>query len=464
MVDSPRVIIIGAGFAGLSAVKALAKTDAEVVLFDKQNHHLFQPLLYQVATAALHSSTIAAPIRTIFRKQLNTTVVMKEVEGIDVRHQEIIVGGESYYFDYLIVAAGLETNYFGNEAWKKYAPGMKTIREAVDIRGRFLLAFEQAEIEDDPAAKKAALTFAIVGAGPTGVEMVGALAEVTDSIRKDFRWFDSKSSRIVLIDYADRILSSFHPELSAKAEEDLYSMGVEILLQTRVTSVDQDGLTAESKNGEMRIETNNVIWAAGVKGSALGSDLDVECDNSGRVFVEPDLSIKGHPNIFVVGDLAHINDGEFGPTVPAVAQGAIQGGKYVGKIIATELESKQHGRPPKKRRPFRYSDRGSMAIIGRNRAVAEVGRFRFSGYFAFLLWAFIHILFLIGFRRKAVAFIEWVWLYCTGGRGSRLITGADHSPAIKRQPQDTKTSQVKTSEYDATQKNILTKHCQVKDE
>jgi NADH dehydrogenase len=432
----PRVVIVGGGFAGVAAARALRRADANVVVIDKHNHHLFQPLLYQVATAALHPGTIAVPIRSLVSKQANCRVLMKEVDDVDVDAQTIVLGGEPYSYDYLLLATGFETNYFGNEAWKKHAPGLKTIDEATDVRARFLLAFEQAEFEQDKAAKRAALTFAIVGAGPTGVEMAGALAEVADNVRKDFRSIDTRTARIILLDFADRILTSFHPDLSARAERDLESLRVEVLLNTRVTDVDDKGLTAETPDGPIRIDANNVIWAAGVKGCPLGEALGTELDSAGRVIVGEDLSIPGRPNVFVAGDLAYRIDPKTDQPVPAVAQGAIQGGKFVGETIATEIRALREGQPAPPRKAFQYDDRGSMAIIGRNHAVAEIGKLRFGGYFAFLMWALIHILFLIDFRRKLVVFVEWVWLYFTGGRGARLITGDDRMPKVIKPPPD----------------------------
>jgi NADH dehydrogenase len=425
--SKPRVLIVGGGFAGIAAARALRRAEANLVIIDKRNHHLFQPLLYQVATAALHPGTIAAPIRSLVSKQANCTVLMKEVDDIDVDAQTITLGGEPYVYDYLLLATGFETNYFGHEEWKKEAPGLKTIEEATDVRARFLLAFEQAEFEQDQAAKRAALTFAIVGAGPTGVEMAGALAEIAQQVQRDFRSIDTRTTRIILLDFADRVLLSFDPGLSERAREDLESLGVEVLLRTRVTDVDRNGLNAETPDGSLRIDANNVIWAAGVKGGALGASLGAELDRSGRVIVEDDLSVPGHPNVFVAGDLAHRIDPETQQPVPAVAQGAIQGGKFVGETIAAELDAQRNGEPAPPRKPFVYEDRGSMAIIGRNRAVAQVGKLRFGGYFAFLLWAIIHILFLIDFRRKLVVFVEWTWLYFTGGRGARLITGDERT-------------------------------------
>ncbi len=434
--SKPRILIVGGGFAGVAAARALRRAEANVVLIDKHNHHLFQPLLYQVATAALHPGTIAAPIRTLVRKQANCRVLMKEVDDIDVDTQTISLGGEPYGYDYLLLATGFETNYFGNDEWKRYAPGLKTVDEATDVRARFLLAFEQAEFEEDKAAKRAALTFAIVGAGPTGVEMAGALAEVAEDVRKDFRSIDTRTARVILLDFADRVLTSFDPELSARAQKDLELLGVEVLLGTRVTNVDDKGLTAETPDGSIRIDANNVIWAAGVKGGPLGERLSGEVDRAGRVIVDEDLSIPGHPNVFVAGDMAHRIDAETDQPVPAVAQGAIQGGKFVGETIAAEVAASRKGESPPPRKAFHYDDRGSMAIIGRNRAVAEIGKLRFGGYFAFVMWALIHILFLIDFRRKLVVFVEWSWLYFTGGRGARLITGDDRMPKVIQPPPD----------------------------
>ena len=434
--EKPRIVIVGGGFAGVAAARALRRAKANVVLIDKHNHHLFQPLLYQVATAALHPGTIAAPIRSLVSSQPNCRVLMKEVEDIDVESRTLTLGGEPYTYDYLVLATGYATNYFGNDQWKTVAPGLKTIDEATDVRARFLLAFEQAEFELDKAAQRAALTFAIVGAGPTGVEMAGALAGIADSVRKDFRSIDTRTARIILIDFADRVLTSFHPELSERAKRDLESLGVEILLETRVTDVDERGLTAETRDGAVRIDANNVIWAAGVKGCPLAEALGAELDRGGRVLVEADMSIPGHPEVFVAGDLAHRTDPKTAQPVPAVAQGAIQGGKFVGQTIAAEVNALAAGEPPPPRKSFQYRDKGSMAIIGRNRAVAEIGSLRFGGYFAFVLWAMIHILFLIDFRRKLVVFVEWTWLYFTGGRGARLITGDDRMPKTIQPPPD----------------------------
>lgn len=438
--DKPGIVIVGGGFGGVAAARALGRANADVVVVDKHNHHIFQPLLYQVASAALHPGTIAAPIRSILSKQQNCTVLLHQVNDIHLDARKITVGTKSYTYDYLVVASGLKTHYHGHDEWERYAPGLKSIEEATDIRARFLLAFEQAEIEQDEDAKRAALTFAIAGAGPTGVELAGALAEVAAAVRRDFRSIDTATARVIVLDMADRVLPTFPPELSARAQHDLESLEVEVLLRTQVTSIDERGLNAETPTGPIRIDTNSVVWAAGVRGSHLGGLLGADLDSMGRVMVQSDLSVPGHPNVFVIGDLAHQIDPKTGNPVPPVAQGALQGGKFVGKTIAAEVAAMQRGKPAPERKAFAYHDRGLMAIIGRNRAVAEVGKLRFVGYFAFLLWALIHILFLIDFRRKLVAFVEWITLYFTGARGARLITGAGRLPRIVKAPADTRGS------------------------
>lgn len=430
------MVIVGGGFAGLATARALRRATAEVVVIDKQNHHLFQPLLYQVATAALSPGNIAAPIRKILRRQSNTTVVMVPVTGIDTGAQTVSLEGQPYVYDYLVLATGVETNYFGHDEWAQHAPGLKTIDEATEVRARFLLALEQAEVEQDPDAQRAALTFAIVGAGPTGVEMAAALADIVASVRKDFRHVDTRNARIILIDALDRVLSTFDPVLSARASTDLEDLGVELILDTRVTDVDEEGLSADTPEGSLRIEANNVIWAAGVKASSLGAALEAELDRGGRVSVGDDLTIPGHREVFVVGDLAHRIDPESGEPVPGVAQGALQMGRFAGETIASEIEARRDGRPVPKRQVFVYEDKGSMAIIGKNRAVAEIGRFRFGGISAFLIWAFIHIISLIGFRRKVIVFTEWVWQYLFHSRGVRLITGEDRLPRSVEPPPD----------------------------
>jgi NADH dehydrogenase len=430
------VVIVGGGFAGLAAARALRRSPVEVVLVDKQNHHLFQPLLYQVATAALSPGNIAAPIRGILRRQSNVSVAMVAATRVDVAKKTVWLEEEPYLYDYLVLATGSETNYFGNEEWSEHAPGLKTIEEATEVRARFLLALEQAEVERDPKAQKATLTVAIVGAGPTGVEMSAALAEIVKSIRRDFRHVDTRGARIVLIDAMDRVLTTYDPKLSAKAQRDLEELGVEVLLSSKVVQVDEAGLAVETPGGRLRIDADNVIWAAGVKASSLGATLGAELDRSGRVSVGDDLSIPGHPNVFVVGDLAHRIDPISGESVPGVAQGALQMGRFAGETIAKEIQAKSTKRSVPSRRVFVFNDKGSMAIIGKNRAVAEIGRLRFAGIPAFLIWALIHIWSLIGFRRKLVVFTEWVWQYFFHSRGVRLITGEDRLPRSVEPPPD----------------------------
>jgi len=433
----PRVVIVGGGFAGLAAAKALRKADAEVVLLDRQNHHLFQPLLYQVATAALSPGNIAAPIRRVLNRQKNTRVILARVTDVDVEAQTVTAGGPRYAYDYLIVAAGAVTNYFGHDEWRDVAPGLKTIDEALDVRSRLLLAFEQAEVEGDDEARRAALTFAIVGAGPTGVEMAGAMVEIArTTLRRDFRRIDTEAVRVILVDAMDRVLSTFAPDLSTRARADLEAMGVEVMLETRVVGVDETGLTVQRPSGTERIAANNVIWAAGVKASPCGGLLGAPMDRTGRVVVGDDLTIPDHPEVFVVGDLAHRIDPRTEALVPGVAQGGIQMGHFAGRTIAAEIAAKGTNRPTPPRSVFAYNDKGSLATIGKNRAVADIRGLRFGGILAWLAWALVHVFFLIGFRRRLLAMTEWLWMYVTGGRGVRLITGANRLPRPLKPPED----------------------------
>ncbi len=433
----PRVEIVGGGFGGLAAARALRRAPAEILLIDRHNHHLFQPLLYQVATAALSPANIAAPIRRIVSRQLNCEVVMAEVSRVDPARQTIILCGVEYAYDYLVLAVGAETNYFGNERWAVDAPGLKSIDEAIDVRGRFLLAFEQADLEADPEARRSALTFAIVGAGPTGVEMAGAMSEIArHTLKRDFRHLDTGSVRVILIDLADRVLPGFEPRLAARAARDLSSLGVEIMVSTRVVDVDDRGLVVERLGERERIDARNVIWAAGVKAVPLAATLGIDQGPGGRIKVGDDLSVPGHPEVFAVGDIAHRIDPKTGAPVPGVAQGAMQMGRFAGATIAAEVEARDAGRPPPRRGVFTYKDKGSLATIGRNKAVADLRGWRFAGRTAFLLWAFIHIMFLIDFRRKILALLEWIWMYFSHERGVRLITGQDRLPRPVRPPPD----------------------------
>lgn len=423
-VARPGVIVVGGGFGGVAAARALRKAEADVVLIDRQNHHLFQPLLYQVATAALSPGNIAAPIRHIFSRQDNCMVIMSEVVDLDLEERTITLADRSLSYDYLILAAGVRTNYFGNANWAEHAPGLKTVDEAVDVRGRFLLAFEQAELEADEEARRAVLTFAIVGAGPTGVEMAGAMAEISrQTLRRDFRHFDTQSARVILIDFADRVLPTFPPELSQRAQRDLEDLGVEIQLKTRVIDVGPLGLTVAQGDDEQCIAARNIVWAAGVRAVGLAAKLGTPTDNAGRLEVGDDLSVPGHPDVFVVGDLACRIDPQTEQPVPGVAPAAMQMGRFAGQTIAAELKARGQAFSLPNRKTFTYRDKGNLATIGRNRAVADIGGRRFGGVLAFLLWAFVHVLFLVDFRRKVTTFLEWVWMYFFYERGVRLITG-----------------------------------------
>ncbi len=426
-----RVIIVGDGFGGVAAAKQLKHAPARVGLIDRRNHHLFQPLLYQVATAALSPSDIASPIRKIFRHQENVSSVLGEVDSVDLNDQTVTVKGQRISYDYLVLAAGATHSYFGNDTWAKHAPGLKTIEDATEIRRRFLLAFEAAELETDPEARRALLTFVVVGAGPTGCELAGAMAEIAHNvIPADFRRVDTTTARILLVQSGDRILKAMPESSSASAHRQLEELGVKILLGQRVTDITPDGV----KCGDEFIPANNTFWAAGVKASPLGESLGTELDRAGRVVVNPDLSIPGHPNAFVIGDQAATIDSATGKPVPGVAQGAIQGGDHVGRIICRELTAARDGNPPPQRENFRYLDKGSLATIGRNRAVADIHGHKLSGFPAWIVWAVVHVLFLVSFRSRLAVGLSWCWSYLFGDRGARLITG-DSAMRIKRPPE-----------------------------
>lgn len=425
----PRVVIIGGGFAGLYAAQALARAAVRVTVIDRRNHHLFQPLLYQVATAALSPAQIAAPIRKVLSKQRNAEVLLAEAVSVDVARRVVHLGptlgvesGErEVAYDTLIIATGASHSYFGQDGWAPYAPGLKTIEDAVDIRRRILMAFERAEREQDEAERKRELTFVVIGAGPTGVEMAGALAEIAvKSIPRDFRRIDTSTARIVLVEAVERVLpAGFPPELSARARASLERLGVELRLGQRVTAVDESGVDLRRADGSTeRVSARNVIWAAGVKASALIHSLGAPMDRSGRAEVGPDLTIPGHPEVFVLGDAAKVIDARTGREVPGMCPPATQMGVYAAGVIAREARGDAGPR-----RPFRYKDKGLLATIGRNKAVALVSGVRFSGFPAWLLWALVHIFYLIGFRNRVLVMIEWAWAYMVFERGARLITG-----------------------------------------
>ncbi len=421
----PRVVIIGGGFGGLQAAKSLARSPVSVTLIDRRNHHLFQPLLYQVASAALSPAQIAAPIRQVLGRQANCTVLLAEARGIDPAAQTITLEKGELSYDYLIVAAGATHSYFGNDRWAALAPGLKTLDDAIDIRRRFLLRFEQAERETDPAVRSALLTFVVVGGGPTGVEMAGAMMEIAlQTIPRDFRAIDTRQAKVILVEAQPRVLAAgFNEELSARALASLRAMGVDVRLSTRVTEIDDRGVTLTTAGGTERVASHQVVWAAGVKASPLAAMTGAQVDKAGRALVAPDLSVPGHPNIFVIGDLASITDPASGQPVPGVCPAAVQMGKFVARIIDAEARE-QAGKPtPHQREAFHYHDKGLLATIGRAKAVAHVFGRDFSGFLAWALWAGVHIFFLINFRTKLMVVLEWTWAYLFFKRGARLITG-----------------------------------------
>jgi NADH dehydrogenase len=408
----PRVIIVGAGFGGLAAARALADAPVDLTVVDRRNHHLFQPLLYQVATAALSPGDIAYPIRSVLRHQANASVLLADVVGIDVARREVRLADGALPYDFLIVAAGAGHAYFGHDAWEKDAPGLKTLEDALDIRRRILLAFERAERETDPAVRRDLLTFVIVGGGPTGVELAGAIAEISRHvIVSDFRSIDPREARIVLVEAGPRLLPAMLPASSETAAATLARLGVEVRVGTPVTDVDARGVSV----GGERLGARTVVWAAGVAASPLARSLGVPLDRAGRVPVEPDLSIPGHPEVFVIGDLS-VYTHQTGRPLPGLSPVAMQQGRAAARSIRATLA----GRP---RHRFHYVDKGAMAVIGRSEAVAEIAGMRFSGLVAWLLWCFVHIFYLIGFRNRAIVMMEWAWAYVTYQRGARLITG-----------------------------------------
>jgi NADH dehydrogenase len=406
LTSPPRVVIIGCGFGGLWAAQALRKAPAEVTVIDRTNHHLFQPLLYQVATAGLSAPAIAAPIRHLLRHQRNTLVLMGEVRDIDPAARKVRLddGGEAAY-DYLVVAPGSTHSYYGNDAWAPYAPGLKTLEDALEIRARILLAYERAERETDAAKRAAWLTFVVIGAGATGVELAGTLAEIArHTLRGEFRRFDPHKSRVVLVEGGERVLPPYPPDLSQKALVQLERLGVTVWLGKRVTGVDAEGVTL----GPERVAAKTVIWAAGVASSPLGRSLGVPLDPAGRVQVEPDLSVPGHPEVFVIGDLAAV------PGVPGIAPAAKQMGRLAGLNILNSIHGKQ-------RKPFRYRDYGQLATIGRSAAVAMIGKLKLSGFPAWFVWLTAHIYFLINFRNRLVVMFDLAAAYWTFQRYARIV-------------------------------------------
>ena len=412
MAEQPHVVVVGGGFGGLYAARALAGRPVRVTLLDRRNHHLFQPLLYQVATAALNASDIAAPLRSVLRRARNVTVLLAEVQQIDLAARRLTLDRGEIGYDALILAAGAGHSYFGHEDWKVFAPGLKSLEDALEIRRRVLLAYECAERETDAAEQRALLTFVVVGGGPTGVELAGALAEISrQTIARDFRVIDPTKAHILLLEGGPRVLASFPEALSRRAQKALERIGAEVRTGAVVTRMTGDAVWL----GGEQIRTRTVLWAAGVAASPLARSLGIPLDRSGRVAVEPDLSLPDHPEVFVIGDLS-ICRGPSGAPLPGLAPVAIQQGRRAADNVLRRLTS----RPT---RPFRYWDRGTMATIGRAAAVAVIGPIQLSGLVAWLAWLFVHIMFLIGFRNRFLVLFEWAWAYVTWQRGARLITG-----------------------------------------
>jgi NADH dehydrogenase len=406
-----KLIIIGGGFAGLNAAKALKKADVDILLIDKTNHHVFQPLLYQVATAALSVGNIASPIREILKNQMNTTVIMAQVERIDKEHQKVITTQhEIFSYDYLIVAPGTRHSYFGHDHWEAYAPGLKTVVDAVRIREHILLAFEKAEKSEDPVEAMELLTFVVIGAGPTGVEMAGSIAEFAHrTLFNNFRRIKPEKSKIYLVEGANQVLPTYPIHLAEKAQKNLEDLGVNVVLNASVTNITPESVYI----GNKLIATSNIIWAAGNQASPLLKSLHVPLDRAGRAIVNSDMSIPGYPNVFVIGDAAYVLD-EKGQPLPGIAPVAIQQGRYVAKIIRKNT-------PANKRKPFAYFDKGTIATIGRGKAVGLIRKFAFSGFFAWLIWCFIHIFYLVSFRYRILVMIQWCFWYLTGRRLVRVI-------------------------------------------
>jgi NADH dehydrogenase len=425
MADAHKVIIIGGGFGGLTAAQSLKKAPVQVTLVDRCNYHLFQPLLYQVATGSLSPANVAGPLRQVLRKQKNTQVLLGEAVHIDAANRRVLLSDGALDYDTLIVATGATHSYFGHDEWEQFAPGLKNLDDATAMRGRILLAFEAAERERDPEKLRAWMTFVIVGAGPTGAELAGALGEIAhDTLRHDFRAIDPSQTRIILVEGTDRALPSYPPKLSEAAQKMLERLGVTVRTGAMVTDIRADGVTIRVGDHDEIIPTRTVLWAAGVLASPLGVILSQEAgaklDRAQRVIVEPDMSIAGHPEIFVIGDLSNCSH-QTGRPLPGVAQPAIQQGHYVAKLIRARLRGQ---RLP----PFHYFDKGNLATIGRGAAVADLNWLRLSGWPAWLIWVFVHLLYIIQFQNRVLVMLQWAWLYLTFSRSARLITGKNPLP------------------------------------
>jgi NADH:quinone reductase (non-electrogenic) len=412
----PRVIVVGGGFGGVEVVRALQGASVSITLVDRHNYHLFQPLLYQVATAELDPANIAAPLRRLFRGQENVEVALAEIRRVDLKRKVVAGPRAEVGYDYLVLATGATQSYFGHDEFQPFAPGLKTLDDAVEIRRRVLLAFEEAEWEADDEARRAKLTFIVVGGGPTGVELAGAIMDTASrSLPEDFRFVNTRTARVMLVEGSGRLLKAMPEAMSARAHRDLNGMGIEVRLNTRVTSVDATGVAI----GEARVPAENVFWAAGVRGHPVAATLGVALDRAGRVIVGPDMTIPGHPEAFVIGDAAHAVDARTGDAVPGVAQGAVQGGKFVAESIRMRIQ----GARPDSTRAFTYKDKGSMATIGRGKAVVSIGRIHFGGLLGWLAWGGLHAALLVGFQSRLFVLLSWMRNYFFADRRVRLITG-----------------------------------------
>ncbi len=421
----PHVVVLGAGFGGLTFAKEFPSHMARVTVVDRQNHHLFQPLLYQVATAALSAPDIAQPIRSILRKKPNLSVIMAEVRGVDLGARKVTLADGELNYDYLVIALGGRTTYFGHDDWEKFAPGLKSLDDAVRLRRKILLAYERAEVETDPQRRTELMTTVVVGGGPTGVELAGTFSELARTVLdEDFDHIDPRQARIILVEGAPRILTSFPEGLSASAHRQLTKLGVEVRLNTKVTAIREGVVELDGQP----LHAANIIWAAGVGASQVTRTLGMDVDRAGRLKVLPDLSLPRHPEVFAIGDLAALTDVR-GVIVPGVAQGAIQGGAHVAKLLAYDIAVGP--RVPEERASFVYKDKGNMATIGRSAAIAQVGKVHLSGYPAWLMWLGIHLVFLIGMRNRIAVFLQWVYAYFTYKRGARIILGEDRDVSRK---------------------------------
>ncbi len=423
-----HVVIVGGGFGGLYTAKALNSKDINVTLIDKRNFHLFQPLLYQVATGTLSPADISSPLRSVLKKSKNTKVLLGEVSDIDPDKKNVVMRGEEIPYDSLIIATGAKHSYFGKDEWEEFAPGLKTVEDAIEMRRRIFIAFEAAEQEKDEEKRRALLTFVVVGGGPTGVELAGAIAELAYGILKeDFRNIDTSETQVLLLEGMDRILPPFAPELSAKAQKSLEDLGVSVITKTLVTGIEGDIVTVKQGDEINKFGANTVLWAAGVKASPLGKAIaektGTECDRAGRVIVEPNLSLKGYPNIYVIGDLAHFAH-QTGKPLPGVAPVAMQEGQYVATSIKQQIKGNTLPQ-------FNYIDYGNLAVIGQHSAVVDLGFMKLTGFVAWLFWSLIHIYYLVEFDNKLVVMIQWIWNYFTRNRGARLITATDLPASVK---------------------------------